>query len=93
MHPSPRSCRTRASVCSEGMADAAVRHLAGQKLTEHGNHPTLEGSPVPDIDRAVSIGDALRSHTDEARATEVAVAAKVPNCMLDLGRPNSIRVA
>jgi hypothetical protein len=39
------------------------------------------------------IGDGLRFHTDEARATEVAVAASVLNRMLDLGRPNSVRVA
>src|SRR4051812_12464160 len=39
------------------------------------------------------IGDGLRFHSDEARATEVAVAAQVLNRMLDLGRPNSVRVA
>ena len=37
------------------------------------------------------IGPALRFHTDEAQATEVAAA--VLNRMLDLGRPNSVRVA
>ena len=39
------------------------------------------------------IGPALRFHTDEAHATEVAIAAAVLNRMLDLGRPNSVRVA
>ena len=39
------------------------------------------------------IGDGLRFHSDEARATEVAIAAQVLNRMLDLGRPNSVRVA
>ena len=39
------------------------------------------------------IGDGLRFHGDEARATEVAIAAQVLNRMLDLGRPNSVRVA
>ena len=39
------------------------------------------------------IGDGLRFHTDEARATEVAIAAKVLNRMLDLGCPDSVRVA
>ena len=38
------------------------------------------------------IGDGLRFHGDEARATEVAIAAQVLNRMLDLGRPNSVRV-
>ena len=39
------------------------------------------------------IGDGLRFHSDEARATEVAIAAAVLNRMLDLGCPNSVRVA
>jgi hypothetical protein len=39
------------------------------------------------------IGDGLRFHSDQARATEVAVAASVLNRMLDLGCPNSVRVA
>ncbi|WP_451997210.1 IS5 family transposase [Azospirillum argentinense] len=39
------------------------------------------------------IGPALRFHTDEAQATEVAIAAAVLNRMLDLGRPNSVRVS
>jgi hypothetical protein len=37
------------------------------------------------------IGDGLRFHSDEARAT--AIAAQVLNQMLDLGCPNSVRVA
>ena len=39
------------------------------------------------------IGDALRSRTDRPRATEVAVAAHALNRMLELGRPESVRVA
>ncbi len=39
------------------------------------------------------IGDGLRFHSDQARATEVAIAARVHNRMLDLGRPDSVRVA
>jgi hypothetical protein len=39
------------------------------------------------------IGDGLRFHSDAARATEVAIAAQVLNRMLDLGCPNSVRVA
>jgi hypothetical protein len=39
------------------------------------------------------IGDGLRFHSDEACATEVAIAAQALNHMLDLGRPNSVRVA
>jgi hypothetical protein len=38
------------------------------------------------------IGDELRFHSDHARATEVAIAFQILNRMLDLGRPNSVRV-
>ena len=39
------------------------------------------------------IGDELRAHTDERRATEVAVAVHALNRMLELGRPSYVRVA
>jgi len=39
------------------------------------------------------IGPALRFHTDAAQATEVTIASEVLNRMLDLGRPESVRVA
>jgi hypothetical protein len=38
------------------------------------------------------IGDTLRSHTDERQATEVAIAADVLNRMLELGRPEYVRI-
>jgi hypothetical protein len=38
------------------------------------------------------IGDGLRSQTDGRQATEVAIAADVLNRMLDLGRPNYVRI-
>ena len=38
-------------------------------------------------------GDRLRVHTDERRATEVEVAVHVLNRMLDLGRPNYVRIS
>ncbi len=38
------------------------------------------------------IGDALRSQTDPRRATEVTIAVEVLNRMLDLGRPNYVRM-
>lgn len=40
-----------------------------------------------------SLGEALRFHSDQAQATEVAIGVIVLNRMLDLGRPNSVRVA
>ena len=39
------------------------------------------------------IGDKLRAHTDERRATEVAVAVHALNRMLDLERPSNVRIA
>ncbi len=39
------------------------------------------------------IGDGLRSRTDGRQATEVAIAADVLNRMLDLGRPEHVRIA
>ncbi len=39
------------------------------------------------------IGDGLRSQTDGRQATEVAIAARVLNRMLELGRPKYVRIA
>ncbi len=39
------------------------------------------------------LGGALRSHTDGRQATEVAIAVGVLNRMLDLGRPEYVRIA
>ncbi len=39
------------------------------------------------------IGDGLRSPTDQRRATEVNVAFRILNRMLELGRPISVRIA
>jgi hypothetical protein len=39
------------------------------------------------------IGGALRSQTDERQATEIAIAVRVLNRMLDFGRPEYVRVA
>ena len=39
------------------------------------------------------IGDGLRSRANKRRATEVSVAVRALNHMLDFGRPNSVRIA
>ncbi len=39
------------------------------------------------------VGDGLRFQTDERRSTEVAIVADVLNRMLELGRPNYVRIA
>ena len=38
------------------------------------------------------IGNALRSRTDKTEATEVAIATAALNRMLELGRPNYVRI-
>ena len=75
------------------------RHL--QLITERGrmgwqkasgyNRRALAESAMSRYKRV--IGDALRSRTDPGRATEVAIAARALNRMLELGRPESVRVA
>lgn len=39
-----------------------------------------------------ALGEGLRFQSDPAQATEVAIGALVLNRMLDLGRPDSVRV-
>jgi hypothetical protein len=39
------------------------------------------------------IGDALRSRTERRRVSEIAIAVDALNCMLELGRPKSVRIA
>ena len=39
------------------------------------------------------IGDGSRSRTNQRQATEMAVAVAVLNRMLELGRPESVRIA
>ena len=75
------------------------RHL--QHIAEHGRIAWQKASGYTRRARAETgisrfkqvIGDGLRSHTDERQATEVGVAVHVLNRMLELGRPNSIRIA
>ncbi len=70
-------------------------------ITEHGRMAWQAASGYTARARAETamarfkqvIGDGLRSHTAERRRTEVEVAVHVLNRMLDLGRPNSVRIA
>ena len=75
------------------------RHL--QHIAEHGRMAWQEVSGYTRralVEVAIArwkqvIGDGLRAHTDERRATELAVAVHTLNRMLELGRPNYVRVA
>jgi hypothetical protein len=92
----------RGAVPSEAAETAPTqrdRHL--QLIAEHGrmgwqkasgyNRRALAESAVSRYKRV--IGDALRSRTDPGRATEVAIGVHVLNRMLELGRPESVRIA
>ena len=75
------------------------RHL--QHIAEHGRMAWQKASGYTTRARAEAaigrfkqvIGDALRSRTDERRATEVDVAVHALNRMSELGRPNYVRTA
>jgi len=72
-----------------------------QQIAEHGRMAWQKASGYTGRARAETgmsrfkqvIGDGLRSHTDERRAAEVKVAVHVLNRRLELGRPNSVRIA
>jgi len=74
-------------------------HLRG--IAEHGRMAWQAASGYTRRARAETamarykqvIGDGLRSHTDERRGTEVEVTVHILNRMLELGRPNSVRIA
>src|SRR3954453_995261 len=75
------------------------RHL--QHIADHGRRAWQTASGYTKRAKAEAaiarwkqvIGDRLRAHTDEGRATEVDVAVYVLNRMQELGRPKYVRVA
>jgi hypothetical protein len=88
------------AVLSEDVATTPTqrdRHL--QSIAEHGRIGWQKRSGYTRralVETAISrlkrvIGDALRSRTEQRRATEIAIAASALNRMLELGRPKSIR--
>jgi hypothetical protein len=87
------------SVAAETAPTQRDRHL--RCIAEHGrmgwqkasgyNRRTLAEAAMSRYKRV--IGDALRSRTDGRQATEVAIGAHVLNRMLELGRPESVRIA
>ena len=87
------------STTAESAPTQRDRHL--QHMADHGRMAWQKASGYTKRARAEAaigrwkqvIGDRLRAHTDERRATEVDVAVYVLNRMLELGRPNYVRVA
>jgi hypothetical protein len=94
----PRSTAVPSDM-AEGTPSQRDQHL--QSIVEHGRMGWQKKSGYTRralVETAISrlkrvIGDALRSRTDGRRATEVAIAIAALNRMLELGRPESVRVA
>jgi len=64
--------------------------MAWQKASGYNWHAPADA----DINRYKwVIGDTLRSRTDARRASEVGIAVLALNRMLELGRPESVRIA
>src|SRR4051794_24654917 len=100
--PTARSVQQTPAVLSRTAASEPTqrdRHL--QLIAERGRMAWQKASGYNRRARAETaisrykrvIGDALRSHAEERRATEMDVAVHVLNRMLDLGRPESARIA
>jgi len=74
----------------EGHGDTWFCDMERQRASGYGRRALVEA----DISRWKQVvGDGLRFQTDGRQATEVAIAAEVLNRMLDLGRPNYVRIA
>ena len=95
----PPRCTAVPSETAEIAPTQRDRHL--QFIAKHGRAAWQKASGYTVRARAEAaigrfkqvIGDGLRSRTDERRAIEVNVAVHALNRMLDLGRPNFVRVA
>ena len=93
----------RASAVPSDTAETAPTQRDGhlQHIAEHGRMAWQNASGYNKrarVEAAMNrwkqvIGDELRAHTDQRRATEVAVAVHALNRMLELERPSTIRVA
>ena len=81
-NPTQRDCHLK-SIAERG-------RMGWQKASGYNDRALVEA----DISRWKRvIGDGLRSQTDGRQATEVAIAAGVLNRMLELGRPEYVRIA
>ena len=91
----------RATAVPSDTAETAPTQRDGhvQHITEHGRMAWQNASGYNRRARVEAtmnrwkqvIGDELRAHTDERRATEVAVAVHALNRMLEVGRPSYVR--
>jgi hypothetical protein len=85
-------------VCAEIAPTLRDQHI--QKIAEHGRMGWQRSSGYnvrATVEAAIGrfkwvIEDSLRSRTDETESTEVAIAARALNRMLEFGRPNDVRI-
>jgi hypothetical protein len=95
----PPRCTAVPSANAETNPTQRDRHL--QYIAEHGRMAWQKASRY-NVRALVEaffsrwkrvMGDGLRFRTDDRRTTEIAIAVRILNHMLDLGRPDSVRVA
>ncbi len=80
----------RPALPSSALAGVAARGGDAQRASGYNRRALVEAG-VSRWKRV--IGDGLRSRTEGRRATEVAIAADALNRMLELGRPEYVRLA
>jgi hypothetical protein len=90
----PRAGAVASSQTSPTQRDGHIRNIAargrrGWQAASGYNRRALVEAQIGRYKRV--IGNALRSHTEESRRAEVAIADHVLNRMNDLGRPKSVR--
>jgi hypothetical protein len=93
--------RSTAVLSEDGESTPTQRDRHLQSIQEHGRMGWQKRSGYARralVETAISrikrvIGDGLRSRTDQRRANEVALAIHALNRMLELGRPESVRIA
>ena len=85
------SCRPQSLNCARKFVSSSLaQRVAWQNASGYNKRVRVEAT----MNRWKQvIGDELRAHTDERRATEVAVAVHALNLMLELGRPSYVRMA
>ena len=88
----PSDTAESASTQRDGHLQHIARHGRMSWQTASGYHRRARVEATTNRSKQV-IGDELRAHTDERRATEVAVAVHALNRTRDLGRSSYVRVA
>ena len=84
------SAETAPTQCDWHLAQIAERGRMGWQKASGYNCRALAEAAISRFKRV--IGEALRSRTERRQASELAIAVTVLNRMLELGRPESVRI-